>query len=88
MNYAYNSINKHRKNSSNNQSEMLLEKLLSTKSNKSCITCLGFHYKLDIIISSDNDTIIIRNYYNNEFLSFIILNQNNINKIIDITISN
>ena len=89
-NYTYNANKGHSKNSSNNQSEIVLEKLFSMKSNKSCITCLYFHYKLNIILSSDNNTIIIRNYYNFEFLSLIRLNQNNnlINKIIDIKISN
>ena len=89
-NYIYNANNAHGKNSSNNQSEIVLKKLLSMKSNKSYITCLSFHYKLNIILSSDNDSIIIRNYYNFEFLSLIILNKNNnlINKVIDMKISN
>ena len=77
-------------NSENNQSEIKLEKLFSLKSNNTGIKCLQYNLRLNIILSSDNNSIIIRNYYNFEFLSLIKLNQNTIliNKIMDIKISN
>ena len=64
------------------------------KSNNNSITCLEYNAKLNILLSSDNNSIIIRNYYNLSFLAHIKI-QNNLNNdnyylcnIINIKISN
>ena len=64
--------------------------ILSTiKSNKSCIICLNFNEKLNIVLVSDVNTIIIRKNYDFEYLTSIeIKNEENIKKsIIDVKIS-
>jgi hypothetical protein len=73
----------------NNQIINRLNIIISIKSNNNCITALEYNEKLNILLSGDNKSIIIRNYYNFEFLSYIKLNQNNyvLNKIISIKIS-
>ena len=74
----------------NNQINYQLIKILSIKSNINSITALEYNEKLNILLSGDNKSIIIRNYYNFEFLSFIDLNQfnNQLNTITSIKISN
>ena len=49
---------------SNNQIDLKLDKIHAIKSNNNCITCLEYNQKLNIILSSDNFEIIIRNYFN------------------------
>ena len=78
-------------NNVNNQINFSFKKICSIKSNYNCIKCLEYNYKLNILLSCDNNSIIIRNYYNFEFLTFIKINQNNNNlnsSIISIKVSN
>ena len=65
-------------NNVNNNINYKFQKL-SINSNNNCITCLEYNYRLNILLSSDNNSIIIRNYYNLEFLTIIKIKQNNIN---------
>ena len=71
-----------------NNNNRLYQKIL-IKSNNNSITALEYNEKLNILLSGDNKSIIIRNYYNFEFLSYIKLNQSNniLNKIVSIKIS-
>ena len=77
-------------NNINNQIDLKLIKNFSIKSNNNRITCLEYNQKLNILLSSDNDSIIIRNYYNFEFLAHIKIYKKKdfSNKIINIKISN
>ena len=74
---------------SNNQIDLKLDKIHEIKSNNNCITCLEYNQKINIILSCDNIEIIIRNYYNLEFLGYIRINTNNcLHKSINLKISN
>ena len=74
---------------SNNQIDLKLDKIHAIKSNNNCITCLEYNQKINIILSCDNIEIIIRNYYNFEFLAYIKINTNNcLHKSINLKISN
>ena len=74
---------------SNESNKIDLNLILIIKSNKHLITCLAYNEKLNIIISSDNETIITRKLYDFEYLNSIkIKNKQNQNKsIINIKIS-
>ena len=65
-------------NNANNQITLKLEKDFSIKSNNNSITCLEYNKKLNILLSSDNNSIIIRKYYNFEFLKAIQIKKENI----------
>ena len=73
----------------NNQIDLKLDKIQAIKSNNICITCLEYNQKMNIILSSDSIEIILRNYYNLEFLAHIKINKNNcLYKSINLKISN
>ena len=78
----------------NNKNDFILNRICKIKSNNNSITCLEYNEKLNILLSSDNNSVIIRNYYNFSFLAHIKI-QNNLNNdnyylcnIINIKISN
>ena len=77
-------------NNINNQIIFKLEKIFSIKSNESSITCLEYNQKLNILLSSDNKSIIIRKYYNFELLKAIQIKTDNIIffNIINLKLSN
>jgi hypothetical protein len=81
-------------NDANNKNDFILNRICKIKSNNNSITCLEYNEKLNILLSSDNNSVIIRNYYNLSFLAHIKI-QNNLNNdnyylcnIINIKISN
>ena len=82
-------ICKWRFNLTNEDDKEELILLLIIKSNRNAITCLNFNEKLNIIISCDLNTIMIRKNYDFEYLvSFEIENKEQLKKsIIDIKIS-
>ena len=81
-------------NEVNNKNQFMLNRIIKIKSNKNSITCLEYNEKLNILLSSDNNSVVIRNYYNLSFLAYIKIqpNLNNDNyylcNIIKIKISN
>ena len=76
--------------SNNNQTDYKFKKAIEIKSNKSAIFCIEYEEKLNIILVCDNNSIIIRNYYNLEFLTCIKIKENNsqINKILKVKVFN
>ena len=81
-------------NDVNNKNNFNLNRICKIKSNNNSITCLEYIEKLNILLSSDNNSVIIRNYYNFSFLAHIQI-KNNLSKdnyilcnIINIKISN
>ena len=74
----------------NNKMEYKLNKIMEIKSNNNAIKCIEYDKNLDILLICDNNSIIIRKYYNFEFLKYIRIKENNkaINKIIKIKIFN
>ena len=70
--------------------EYKLNKIMEIKSNNNAIKCIEYDKNLDILLICDNNSIIIRKYYNFEFLKYIRIKENNkaINKIIKIKIFN
>ena len=74
---------------SNEDNKVELNLLLINKSNKNLIKCLIYNEKLNIIISSDNDTLILRKNYDFEYINSIkIKNEEKLKKyLIDIKIS-
>ena len=81
-------------NEINNKNKFILQKICKIKSNNNSITCLEYNEKLNILLSSDNNSVIIRNYYNLSFLAHIKIQNNLSNEnyylcnIINIKISN
>jgi len=75
--------------SSSKDKKPKLELLSLIESNKNSITCFTYNEKLNIIISSDINNMIIRKYHDFEFLvSIEIENKNNLTKsIVDVKIS-
>ena len=68
-----------------------LKLLKQVKSNNNSITSIVYNEQLNIVASSDKNTVIIRSFYDFEFLTYINVNDNNSNEndiIIDIKISN
>ena len=76
--------------SDNNQINYELKKIGEIKSNKSSIYCIEYDIKLNILLLCDNNSIIIRSYYNFEFLAHIKIKDfsNSINKIIKVKMFN
>ena len=68
----------------NNKTDYTLNKKIELKSNKNEILSIEYEQKLNILLTSDNNSIIIRNYYNFEFLTCIKIDESisQINKII------
>ena len=66
-----------------------LELLKLIKSNKNSITCLTYNEKINIIMSSDLNTIAIRKHYDFEYINYIdIKNKENFKKyIVDLKVS-
>ena len=59
------------------------------KSNKNNITAMHYNKKLNIIITADNNTIVIRSFYDFEFLTYIDIDDiRNDETIVDIKCSN
>ena len=68
-----------------------LKLLKKVKSNNDSITAIVYNEQLNIVASSDKNTVIIRSFYDFEFLTYININDNNSNEngiIVDIKISN
>ena len=67
-----------------------MKKIIQIKSNKNTILCIEYDRKLNIILCCDNNSIIIRNYYNFEFFKNIHIKESitPINKIIKLKIFN
>ena len=71
-----------------------LQLIKKINSNKNSITALLYNERLNIVISSDNNSVIIRSYYDFEFLSYFDIskdknhNNNNDELIVDIKVSN
>ena len=76
-------------NYSSKDKKVELELLMLIKSNKKSITCLTYNGKLNIIITCDYNTIVIRKSYDLEYLNLInIENKENYKKyIVDVKIS-
>ena len=76
-------------NYSSKDKKVELELLMLIKSNKKSITCLTYNEKLNIIITCDYNTIVIRKSYDLEYLNLInIENKENYKKyIVDVKIS-
>ena len=74
----------------NNNTDYELKKIIQIKSNKNTILCIEYDRKLNIILCCDNNSIIIRNYYNFEFFKNIHIKKSitPINKIIKLKIFN
>ena len=59
------------------------------KSNKNNITAMVYNKKLNIIISADNNSVVIRSFYDFEFLTYIDINHLNTEEtIVDVKCSN
>ena len=73
----------------NKENKLELDLLLIVKTNKSYINCLVFNEKLNIIISCDNNTLIMRKNFDFEYINSIeIKNEKNSTKnIVDVKIS-
>jgi hypothetical protein len=82
-------ICKWRINYSNKEKKVELELLLLIKSNNKSVTCLAYNEKINIIVSCDSNTIMLRKNYDFEYLSTIdIENKDNFKKyIVDVKIS-
>ena len=82
-------ITKWKINISTRDKTPILELLQTLKSNKNSITCLTYDEKINIIAGCDNSTIMIRKYYDFEYLSCInIQNKENKNTfIVDVKIN-
>ena len=69
-----------------------LKLIKKINSNYNSITSIVYNEQLNIIVSSDKNTVIIRNFHDFEFLTFFNINDNNENNeneiIVDIKISN
>ena len=76
-------------NYSSKDKKVELELLMLIKSNNKSITCLTYNEKLNIIITCDYNTIVIRKSYDLEYLNLInIENKDNFKKyIVDVKIS-
>ena len=74
----------------NNKNTYKLKKLLEIKSNKNAIFSIEYVQKLNILLSSDNNSILIRCYYDFQFLTYIKIKEDitSINKIIKTKIFN
>ena len=74
----------------NNQINYEIKKILEIKSNKNTILCLEYENKLNVLLSCDSNSVIIRNYYNFEILKHIKIKEyeNPINKIIKLKVFN
>ena len=55
----------------------LIKKL---KSNKNSVTAMAYNKKLNIVIITDNNSIVIRSFYDFEFLTYIDINKERKNK--------
>ena len=76
--------------SDNNLINYEIEKIMEIKSNKNAIYCIEYEPKLNILLSCDNNSIIIRSYYNFEFLTNIKIKDfsDSINKIVKLKMFN
>ena len=74
----------------NSQNIYKLKKHLEIKSNKNAILSIEFNQKLNILLCSDNNSILIRGYYDFQFLTYIKIKEDkiSINKIIKTKIFN
>ena len=74
----------------NNQINYEIKKAMEIKSNENTIFCIEYEPKLNILLSSDNHSVIIRNCYNFGFLAHIKIKEfeNPINKIIKLKVFN
>ena len=77
-------------NNDNNKTDYKLKKIVEIKSNENAISCIEYEQALNVILCCDNDSIIIRSYFNLEFLTYIKMKEysNPINKIIKVKIFN
>ena len=73
----------------NKEKKVELELLLSIKSNNKSVTCLTYNEKINIIVSCDFNTIMIRKIHDFEYLNSIDIenNENNKKYIVDVKIS-
>ena len=68
---------------------MKLSLIKKVKSNKNNITAMLYNKKLNIIIAADNNTVVIRSFYDFEFLTYIDINSTNPEEtIVDVKCSN
>ena len=65
-----------------------LKKIKMINSNKNAITSLIYNEQLNIVISSDNNTVIIRSFYDFEFLTFFDIGEEENDTIVDVKVSN
>ena len=71
-----------------NELNINLQLVKKVKSNKNSITAILYNKKLNIIISSDNNSVVIRSFYDFEFLTYIYINDIEIEEtIIDVKCS-
>ena len=77
-------------NNDNNKNDYKLKKIIEIKSNKDAVLCIEYEEQLNVILCCDNDSIIIRSYFNLEFLTYIKMKEYQvpINKIIKVKIFN
>ena len=76
--------------SGNGSNDYEIKKIMEIKSNKNAILCIEYEQKLNVLLSCDNNSIVIRNYYNFEFLTLIKIKEyeTTINKITKLKIFN
>ena len=74
----------------NAQNNFKLKKHLEIKSNKSAILSIEYNQKLNILLCSDNNSILIRGYYDFQFSTYIKIKEDkiSINKIIKTKVFN
>ena len=65
-----------------------LKQIKMINSNQNAITSLIYNEQLNIVISSDNNTVIIRSFYDFEFLTFFDVGEDENDTIVDIKVSN
>jgi len=65
-----------------------LKLIKKINSNKNAITSLLYNERLNIIMSSDNSSVIIRSFYDFEFLTFFDVEEDENDTIVDIKVSN
>ena len=72
--------------------DIKLELIKKISSNKNSITAIFYNEKLNIIVSSDNNSVFVRSFYDFEFLSYFDIKKseddNNDDIIVDIKMSN